>query len=63
MFRVDDPRSEPRVLHELTLKKMAEDAERDIAIRFVDKNDKGEVSTKAVSAKWKLKKNRPLSLV
>ena len=33
VFRVDDPRSEPRVLHELTLKKkMAEDAESDIAI-------------------------------
>ena len=30
MFRVD----EPRVLHELTLKKMAEDAESDITIRF-----------------------------
>ena len=24
---MDDPRSEPRLLHELTLKKMAEDAE------------------------------------
>ena len=34
MFRVDHPRSEPRVLHELTVKKMAEDAESDIAIRF-----------------------------
>ena len=39
MFRVDDPRSEPRVLHELTQKKMAEDSESDIAIRFVDEND------------------------
>ena len=39
VFRMDDPRSEPRVLHELTLKKMAEDAESDIAIRFVDEND------------------------
>ncbi|CAH3020193.1 unnamed protein product [Porites evermanni] len=37
--RVDDPRSEPSVLHELTLKNMAEDAESDIAIRFVDEND------------------------
>ena len=36
---IDDPRSEPRVLHELTLKKMAEDADSDIAIRFVDEND------------------------
>ena len=39
VFRVDDPRSEPRVLHELRQKKMAEDAESDIAIRFVDEND------------------------
>ena len=39
MFRVDDPRSEQRVLHELTLKKVAEDGESDIAIRFVDEND------------------------
>ena len=63
MFRVDDPRSEPRVLHELTQKKMAEDAESDIAIRFVDENDYREISAKAVSTKWKLKKNRPSSLV
>ena len=63
MFRVDDPRSEPRVLHELTLKKMAEDAESDIAIRFVDENDYREISAKAVSAKRKLKENRPSSLV
>ena len=59
MFRVDDPRSEPRVLHELTLKKMAEDAESDIAIRFVDENDYREISAKAVSAKRKLKKESP----
>ena len=39
MFRVDDLRSEPRVLQELTLKKMAKDAESAIAIRFVDEND------------------------
>ena len=63
MFRVDDPRSEPRVFHELTQKKMAEDAESDIAIRFVDENDYREISAKAVSAKRKLKKNRPSSLV
>ena len=50
MFRVDDPRSEPRVLHELTQSKMAEDAESDIAIRFVDQNDSREISAKAVSA-------------
>ena len=56
MFRVDDPRSEPRVLHELTQNnlKLAEDAENDIAIRFVDENDYREISTKAVSAKRKL---------
>ena len=39
VFYVDDPRSEPPVLHKLTLKKMAEDAESAIAIRFVDEND------------------------
>ena len=39
VFRVDDPRSEPRVLDELTQNKMAKDAESDIAIRFVDEND------------------------
>ena len=55
MFRVDDSRSEPRV------HKMAEDAESDI----VDKNDYREISAKAlaVSAKRKLKKNRPTWLV
>ena len=63
MFRVDDPRSEPRVLHELTQNKMAEDAESDIAIRFVDENYYREISAKAVSAKRKLKKNHPSSLV
>ena len=63
MFRVDDPRSESRDLHELTQNKMAEDAESDIAILFVDENDYREISDKAVSAKGKLKKNRPSSLV
>ena len=63
MFRVDDPRSEPRVLDELTQNKMAKDAESDIAIRVVDENDYREISAKAVSAKRKLKKNRPSSLV
>ena len=57
MFRVGDPSSEARVLHELTQNKMAEDAESDIAIRFVDENDYWEISAKAVSAKRKLKKN------
>ena len=56
MFRVDDPLSEPGVLHELTQKKMAEDAKSDIAIRFVDENDYREISAKAVSAKRKLKR-------
>ena len=37
---MDDPRSEARVLHELRQKKIAEDAESDIAIRFVDKNER-----------------------
>ena len=59
---MDDPRSETRVLHELTLNKMAEDGENDIAIRFVDENDYREISAKVVSAKRKLKKNRPSSL-
>ena len=59
MFRVDDPRSEPRVLHELTQNKMAENAESDIAIRFVDENDYSEISAKAVSAKRQLKKESP----
>ena len=56
MFRVDDTRSEPRVLHELTQNKMAEDAESDIAIRFVHENDYREISGKAVSARRKFKK-------
>ena len=49
-------RSEPRVLHELTQNnlKLAEDAEHDIAIRFVDENDYRDISAKAVSAKRKL---------
>ena len=63
MFRVDDPRSEARVLHELTQNKMAEDAESDIVIRFVDENDYREISATAVSSRRKLKKNRSSSLV
>ena len=59
MFCVDDPRSEPRVLHELLQNKMAEDVESDIAICFVDENDYREISAKAMSAKWKLKKESP----
>ena len=39
VFRVDDPCLEPRVLYELRQKKMAEDAENNIAIHFVDEND------------------------
>ena len=45
---MDDPRSEPRVLHELTQSKMAEDAKSDIAIRFVDEKDYREISAKAL---------------
>ena len=56
MFRVDDPHSEPRVLQELTQNKMAEDAESDVAIRFVDENYHRGNSAKAASAKRKLKK-------
>ena len=63
MIRVDDPRWGPRVLHEMTQNKMGEDAESDFAISFVDENDYSEISAKAVSAKPKLKKNRPSSLV
>ena len=63
MFLVDDPRWEPLVLHEMTQKKMGEYAESDFAIPFVDENDYSEISEKAVSAKPKLKKNRPSSLV
>ena len=63
MFCVDDPRSEPRVFQEMTQNKMAEDSESDIAIGLVDENDYIEISAKAVSAKRKLKKNRPSSLV
>ena len=60
---MDDSHSEPRVLHKLTQNKMAEDAESDIAIRYVDEKDYREISAKAVSAKRKLKKNRSSSLV
>ena len=60
---MDDPHSEPHVLHELTQNKMAEDVESDIAIRFVDEKDYREISAKAVSVKRKLKKNRPSSFV
>ena len=63
MLRMDDPRSEPRAFHELTQSKMVDDAESNIAIRLVDKNDYREISAKAVSAKRKLKKNRLSSLV
>ena len=38
---------------------MAEDADSDIAIRLVGENDYRVISAKAVSAKRKLKKNRP----
>ena len=42
---------------------MAEGEESDIAIRFVDENDYREICAKAVSAKRKLKKNRPSRLI
>ena len=58
VFRVDDPRSEQRVLHELRQSKMTEDAESDISIRFVDENDYREILAEAVSAKRKLKSYR-----
>ena len=47
----------------MTQNKVGEDAESDFAIPFVDENDYREISAKAVSAKPKLKKNRPSSLV
>ena len=62
VFRVDDRRWEPRVLHEMTQNKLGKE-ESDFAIPFVDENDYSEISAKAVSAKPKLKKNRPSSLV
>ena len=63
MFRVDDPCSEPHVLHENTENKIAEHTESDIAIRFVDKNDYTEIPARIVLAKGKLQKNRPSWLV
>ena len=63
MFCADDPRSQLRVLHELTQNKMMGDTESDIAICFVDENDYGEISAKAVSAKRKFRKSRPSWLV
>ena len=56
MFLVDDPRWEPRVPHEMTQNKMGEDAESDFAIPFVDENDYGEISAKAVPANYSLKR-------
>ena len=53
MFRLDDPRWEPRVLHEMTQNEMVEDAESDFAIPFVDENDYREISAKDMSAKRK----------
>ena len=46
-------------LHELTQNKLVEDAESDIAIRFVFENDYRKISAKAVSAKRKLKQDSP----
>ena len=61
MFRVDDHAQ--RHASFTNWNKMAEDEESDIAIGFVDENDYREISAKPVSAKRKLKKNRPSSLV
>ena len=63
MFGVDDTRSEPRVLHELTLKKMVEDEESDVAIHFVDENDYREISANAVSANENIKESPFLSCI
>ena len=60
MLRVDDPRWEPRVLHEMTQNKMGEDAESDFAIPFVDENDYSEISAKAVRvSETEIKKESP----
>ena len=69
VFRVDDPRSEPLVLCELTRNlqqlgdKMEEDTESTIATRFVGENDYRKISAEAMLAERKLKKNRPSWLV
>ena len=47
----------------MTRNKMGEDVESGFAIPLVDENDYSKISAKAVSAKPKLKKNRPSSLV
>ena len=58
MFRV-----ETRVLREVTRNKMAEDAERKIAVRFVNENDYKNISTKTLFAKQEIKQNRLYWLV
>ena len=60
---MDDPRSEPRVLHELTRTKWRKTWRAILLFCFVDENDYRELSAKAVSAKRKLKKNCPSWLV
>ena len=60
---MDDPRSEPRVLHELTRTKWRKTRREILLFCFVDENDHRELSAKAVSAKQKLKKNCPYWLV
>ena len=60
MLRVDDPRWEPRVLHEMTQNKMGEDAESNFAIPFVDENDYSEISAKAACvSETEIKKESP----
>ena len=63
MFRVDDPRSEPRVLHELTQNKMAEDAESDFAIRFVDETTTERFLLKLCQRNGNKKKSSFLSFI
>ena len=48
---MDDLHSEPRVLRELTRNKMEEDAESDLAIRFVDENEYRDISAEVAKQK------------
>ena len=59
MFRVDDPRWEPRVLHEMTQNKMGEDAESDFAIPFVDENDLQRDFCESCVSETEIKKESP----
>ena len=59
MFLVDDPRSEPRVLHEMTQNKMAEDAESDIEAKRRDCAGKPKLAAPSSSTVTKLSKKAP----